>query len=724
MKDAYTAKEIQAATGQSLSTILRRAEREGWPFSQRPGRGGGKLFPVASLPADVREALAAGAAGQAAAGRVEGRKCAMGETMSEAAKASARQDSLSRYQRLSPEGQRRADARAALVRACRQYASTAGLSATAGRRAFAAEYNASRIEVEASIREALPSVSAGSLRNWAETLDKEGLAALAGDYGKHRKGTGTIDANQTLADFIIGMMVTYPHVSAKVVRQSIRARFDREDCPSPRALQRWIQVWKRENQGAFAKIVNPDKWRSTHLSAAGNASEDVVRLNQRWELDSTKGDVMLSDGTRHIIVGVIDVYSRRLMYLVSRSSSSAAVAALLRKAMLGWGVPEQIVTDNGSDYVSKHICRVVEDLGIKHHICAPFAPEQKPHIERSFRTFQHGAFELLTGFVGHNVTERKDIEARKSFAARLFKKGKTAEMPGLSPEKLQEFCDQWAENIYAREEHDGLGKKTPWQMAAEWPEPLRKLEGDKERALDLLLFPAAGNGGWRMVGKDGVSVDGLCYDHAQLGGRVKERVFVLTDDADAGYVYLFDEDKAFICKACCPELTGVSRYELSIAKKRVQQKDTAQKVKGLKATAKRADVGDILRAIMESAAEEAGKLTRLPAASVPYSTNALNEAGIAAKAGDAPPAVSEANAAARKAMADMEAAQAKPATVLQLPEHPRQRYRRWQELDAQIAAGMPVTEQEERWHKSYQSHPDFLSWRAVMGGAAVAAEAK
>ncbi len=43
---------------------------------------------------------------------------------------------------------------------------------------------------------------------------------------------------------------------------------------------------------------------------------------------------MLSDGQRHVIVGVIDVFTRRMKLLVSRTSSAAAVAALLRRTLL------------------------------------------------------------------------------------------------------------------------------------------------------------------------------------------------------------------------------------------------------------------------------------------------------------------------------------------------------------------------------------------------------
>ncbi|NYZ17027.1 transposase [Azospirillum sp. RWY-5-1] len=41
----------------SESGVIRQANRDGWPFRERQGRGGGRVYPVATLPEDVRDAL-------------------------------------------------------------------------------------------------------------------------------------------------------------------------------------------------------------------------------------------------------------------------------------------------------------------------------------------------------------------------------------------------------------------------------------------------------------------------------------------------------------------------------------------------------------------------------------------------------------------------------------------------------------------------------------------
>ena len=53
-----TMREIASAVDHCKSAVAYRAAREGWPHREQRCRGGRRrLYPVASLPADVRTAL-------------------------------------------------------------------------------------------------------------------------------------------------------------------------------------------------------------------------------------------------------------------------------------------------------------------------------------------------------------------------------------------------------------------------------------------------------------------------------------------------------------------------------------------------------------------------------------------------------------------------------------------------------------------------------------------
>jgi transposase InsO family protein len=717
MEDRVSIKDLKKALGISRQRVEIRAGKEAWPFEEvpSPGRGGKcRLYHLAGLSPDVREALGRVAASEAAtAGRREGLKVKLSEDIATRASHAARQAGLARLVCLNDTARTRAEARASLVAALESYLAATGKPPTTGRTLFAEAYNAGEIEVEAFVRELIPDTCANSLHNWQKKLRVAGIAALAGNYG-HRRGSG-LASRPEIVDFVRAMLADHPHCSCKHIRRGMIARFGEGATPSLRALQRFVETWKDANASALLKIANPDAWKSKFQSAAGSASADVVRLNQLWEIDSTKGDVMLADGKRHNVVAIIDVYSRRVVYHVSRSSSAAAVAACLRKALLAWGVPETLVTDNGSDYVSRHIKDALIGLGVEQRIAPPFTPEFKPHIERSFGTFCRDIVELLGGYIGHDVAGRKDIEARKSFAQRLGTAGESVKLD-MAPEDFQTFCDKWATDIYAHDPHEGLNGKSPWQMATEWRLPVAALD---PRALDVLLSPPADGDSWRVVRKKGLKIDGRWHINAELGPIIGQRVKVLLDEADVGAVYVFAEAEdgalAYLCRAVDPETTGISRQEIAAAAKAMQRAAVAEETAALRKASRRMGTKDVAREIIHDAATKAGKLSVLPSPTTPHETPMLKEAGIAARACDAPtpkePTATD--LAARATLAEDMARER--ATVHAMPEAhiERQRYNRWLAVDAAIKAGQDVPEKDRKWWEGYQTTPKFLAERQM-----------
>lgn len=702
---ACTAAQLAEALGCTISTLHRRASAEAWPFTPKPGRGGGKLFPLSTLPDAVRLAVASAtttANHEAAAQQLR-------EELTARASEMTRQGALSTFATLPEPRKRRAEARALIARMCDDFLATSGLPRRRGTELFAADYNAAvaqYVAVPDWTRETVPSLCAGSIRNWQKALDREGLARLAGNQGRHRLGTGKIDGNPQLSGFCLGMLKTYPHTQAPHLLEAMRARFGEDALPTLRAVQRWLSGWKSRNEQLFSAVRNPDAWRNKYMAAGGDALA-VDRLNQRWEMDSTPGDLLLADGSRHTIVGCIDVFTRRLTLHVSRSSSSAAVAATLRKALMAWGVPEEVKTDNGSDYVSRHMTSLFLGLDIRRTLCAPFQPQQKPFIERALGTFSHGLMEYLHGYVGHNVTERKDIEARRSFAQRLMRQGEDPVELRMTPEELQEFCDRWAEDVYGRKPHTGLKGKSPWQAAVEWPHPVQRIQD--QRALDVLLLPAPGGEGLRRVGKKGIRLEGGHYDHPLLGGLEGRDVLVKLDEADVGAIYVFDLDGPFVCRALCPEIAGVSRRDVALGRKRRQQVVMAEGKKMLREAARKANTKNIAQEILDSRRAEVSRTLALPRSGTIYETPALVEAGFAARASAAPlPQPVTPDETAR-----LEALAAEMATATPAPEQPETRYTRALHLERMANNGNALEPSLASWLSAYQSTPEYRSYKGL-----------
>ncbi len=727
MEDRVTAKRIATALRITRQACQERAGKESWSFEEAACRGGKRrLYLLAGLPSDVREALGRVAASEAAAaGRREGLKLKLEQEAAEAVADAARQEGLAKFVRMGGKAKARAEARATLLAAFDEFIRTTGLPPSTARHVFSVQYRDSVIQIDAEVRALLPKVCATSIGNWQKAIAEKGVSRLAGNFG-HRKGTGKIDRNPEIAEFIKGELYESPGINAKRVLKGIETRFPAAGI-TQKMVQDWLKAFRTNNPRLMLDITSPDACRSRYQPATGSRYEGIVRPNQRWEMDSTKGDIMLWDGkkkSRHIIVACIDVYTRRVKFLVSRSSSSAAVASCLRRCLLDWGQVETLVTDNGSDFVSKHMVRLTLALDIAREVAPPFTPEHKPFVERVFGTFLRGIFEDLPGYIGHSVAERKTIEDRKAFAVRLAKGLHHGELDTppellLSSDALQKFCDEWTDAIYAHEPHSGEGMdgKTPWQKAAEWSGPIRRI--NDERALDVLLSPVPGKkgDGYRPVRKKGLEIGGYHYTAPELGGHEGRQVLCLEDAADWGAIHVFlphdqqDEDGSleYLCRAVCPLLTGISRREEALARSRVYKKVRAEEKAAMRAASRKVGAKDVYREVVEHAVEQAGKLSHLPKPTTPHETPMLKEAGLAARAGDspAPHEPTAAEMAARAALAEDMAREKATVSKLRGDLTPRQKYARWREIDAALQAGAAVSEQDRKWWVSYQRTHEF-----------------
>lgn len=495
-------------------------------------------------------------------------------------------------------------------------------------------YNTGELNVPAEIRARIPRVSVATLHRWRAQVQRLGLARVAGQFG-NRKGSGLIDTQPQLAAALRGLLVEFPHVRPSFAAEFLAARYQDSGLtlPLPMTVRRWLNHWKAENAELYCRLRDPDAWKSRYMMGVGDASAGILRLNQEWQFDSTQAELLLIDDRRHSLIGVIDVYSRRAAFLVSKTSKATAIAALLRKVLLAWGVPEKVKTDNGQDYVSHHIVRILQALGIEHERSAPFSPWQKPHIERLFRTFLHDLVELLPGYIGHNVAEREQLRARQQFSDRLFVKNSTVELPGLSAEELQAFCDRWCAAYHTRP-HSGLAGQSPLVKAAAWREPIRAIRD--ERVLDLLLAPAPGDG-WRTVSKsNGIQIDGYDYLAGALGLYAHQRVRVLYDpEGDMGQVWCFDAKGNFIAVAECPELRNLDRQAIAAVIKANQLQKIREEAKAARAEAKSLNLKTAVEEVQAARDAAAATLVAFPAPTVPHVTPHIAGAETALRGDDA-----------------------------------------------------------------------------------------
>lgn len=666
------------------------AARMGLPSRPRSGRDGGVEYFVEALPPAARLEWAARFTGQPSHNAANDAATHTVASISQTRASGTRQAALVTGWRKD-----RQDAVARVLVLFQRFWQSFGGKTTPALHAFCAQWAAGKIEADTALRTQFPVLSFSTLRAWHIGVQERGLAAIT-PREHARKSQYTALAGE-VGTAVLAMLVEQPHLSAQAIYEALQDSFN--DLPSDRAFRRALAYWKEQNKQVFEAAINPDGWRNKYMSAAGSYSEGITRPNQKWEMDSTVGDIMLADGCRHHIVGVIDVFTRRRLFIVSRTSRANAIMSLIRLAILLWGVPESIKTDNGQDYKAQVLETALLGLAIEHPLCAPFSPHQKPHIERAIGSLMHQLFELLDGYIGHSVADRKGIESRKGFAERILKDNTLTVDMRLSPEQLQAQLNTFCERLDAQP-RSYLQGRTPLQLAAGHP-----AKTINERALDVLLAPSA-DSGLRTVGKKGIKIGGGFYNHAGLGGMEGTQVQVKVDDANLGRCWVFDLDGQFIAEALDYQRLGINSAEVASERRAHQARVIREQKQQLRAAKKsfdtRAAVASINRARTEDAVAAAPNVVSIQRPATPHTSTAI--ASIAAA--DAP-LVDDARLAA--AQAALSARLARPAEVRALVETPQTRYARWLKLQERVQRSEALSADEGNWFEGYAQGAEWSS---------------
>jgi putative transposase len=694
------------ATKRNINAL---AAREGWDrFASlcrpREGKGGGLEYHVQLLPAAARVALIGAERGEDAA-------------LAIFAAPDARPG-------LPSPAMLQRDARIAILGAWRAFRRTAELKATTAIIYFVDLYNIGKIDAPKWVLDTIPRLSVRTLSAWLAKAKGGDIDALAVDRGAARRGKGLLDVYKDgeIRLTALGLTAHNPHLSADHIRTVLIDRFGEElqhggrkhPFPTLRAFQGALKRWRAEHRDELLAITNPDAFKSTRR-VSGSYQHKATALNAFWQIDASPVDALCTDG-RHAVYVCIDYWSRRLIVLVTKTARSEAVGLLMRKALLAWGVPDLVKTDNGSDFVARWTKRLFAALEIETETSTPFSPEQKGAVERAIGTFQRDFCATLPGFVGHSVADRKVIESRKAFSARLGLDDARAFNVELTAAELQARADAWANDRYAHRAHGGLDGETPFSRAASWPHPVRRIED--EAALGVLLAPIAGGDGTRIVAKQGLKIEGSWYLSPDL--MPGTRVLVRLDPADLGAVWCFDPDaETYLGTAICPELRGIDRAtalaQVRAAQKRIIAEGTAP-IRKAAAAFKPRDAAD---AIARQAAINAGKLVELPRRASPVSTPALDEAALVmpAKAG---PTAREMTAKERDLAAEIEADLAgapqprpEPVRKLRSGPTPQQLYRRYRELTELLELGQAIAPEDTLWMVSFADSAAFRAMDAA-----------
>jgi transposase InsO family protein len=181
------------------------------------------------------------------------------------------------------------------------------------------------------------------------------------------------------------------------------------------------------------------------------------RAMELWQMDVV-GGVQLVDGSQAKIVSGIDDHSRFVVsaYVIPREGARPVCDALAL-AMRTYGVPDEVLTDNGKVFTNRFgpgtgevlFDRILRQNGIKHRHTKPRSPTTTGKVERWHHTLRA---EFLTGKVFADVAD------------------------------AQRQLDVWVHHYNHVRPHQAIGDVAPFErfkLAAEHPVPSEPEPGDQ-----------------------------------------------------------------------------------------------------------------------------------------------------------------------------------------------------------------------------------------------------
>ena len=264
------------------------------------------------------------------------------------------------------------------------------------------------------------------------------------------------------------------------IYEDLQVLYSKEKLPSYSAIRRYAKPYKKKK---WADLVLKHEGQKglrdrNMLPALGRMDANLTMPNQKWEIDTTIADlftgrkikditIKTSDGKRCKIIGIIDVYSRMVKFIFTEKENALSVGMTLRDRFLTWGVPEELVIDNGRPYKNNRVLQFLKNIGVLVHICIPGNPVEKPHIERSFRTLSEKLFRRTIGYSGNRVQTRpNEIQIEYTMT------------------DAQEMTDAWTDNIYSETIHRSTAQRPRERMN----QPGFTPKTIHERELDILLM--------------------------------------------------------------------------------------------------------------------------------------------------------------------------------------------------------------------------------------------
>ena len=106
----------------------------------------------------------------------------------------------------------------------------------------------------------------------------------------------------------------------------------------------------------------------------------------------------------HMFLVVIDAHSKWLEVFAVKSANAISTIECLRKAFATHGIPDTIVSDNGTPFVNELFTEFTTKNGVKHITVAPYHPASNGMAERAVQVFKKGFNMFKSGSVATRLS--------------------------------------------------------------------------------------------------------------------------------------------------------------------------------------------------------------------------------------------------------------------------------------------------------------------------------
>lgn len=303
---------------------------------------------------------------------------------------------------------------------------------------------------------------------------------------------------------------------------------------------------------------------------------------ERVEADSNYVDLIVVDENgepigRPVLTILLDIFSRCVLGwdlsfvppCAAKTLRAYKDALSSENGRLAGGAPVELIVDGGSEFRNSSLFKVAERFGTSVRIVSPREPNEKPHVERFFRTMNSTFVHLMHGTTRSSPQDRGDYKAVKNAWIQL--------------DELRERFAIWLEQIYHNTLHSELGipPSAAWKKATELDTPTRY----RDEGLDMVCRKSAE----RTISGGRVQLFNLCWTSPalpDLAARLaqhpeKDRVVVLYDETDLDHVFVVDpEDSTRLVRADPVD----PRYQKGLTLTEHQAASNALKAAGKEAT--------------------------------------------------------------------------------------------------------------------------------------------